>query len=87
MYPIKVPTVSTTNTWTICSAVPSGVILCCATWDGTMRHCKAVLQYTPYRHPVATAGKAVGVCPGVKHDGVRPSIKRLPNLEVGGRGL
>ena len=51
-YPIKVsPATSATSTWAIfsvCGAVPSGAVLCCAAWDGIMCNCKAVLQWTPY---------------------------------------
>ena len=34
--------------YVVCGAAPSGTVLCCAVKDGTMCHCKAVLQRTPY---------------------------------------
>ena len=54
VYPIKFSPASATSTWAICSvcgALPNGAVLCCAVWDGTMHHCKAVPQCTPYNSP------------------------------------
>ena len=62
IYPIKVFPASATRTWAIysvCGAGPSGTMLCCDAWDGTMRYCKAVLQFTPYTFGNKVFGSSV----------------------------
>ena len=51
VYLIELSPASATRNWAICSVcgvVTSGVVLCYAAWDGTMRHCKVVPHWTPY---------------------------------------